>query len=57
MEVAKTMTGGDADKVKIAEEVFTECNISGGSDECEAASNIALCMKDSSAKKKIVLGL
>lgn len=57
MEHASKMTAGDAEKLKLAEEVFDECNSSEDGDECEAASKIAVCMKDNSAKKKVMLGI
>lgn len=51
------MTGGDAEKMKLAAEVFDECKEVGDDDECEAASKIAVCMKDGSIKRNVMLGL
>lgn len=51
------MTAGDAEKMKLAEEVFSECNSSESGDACEIASKIAICIKDSSTKKNVMLGI
>ena len=51
------MTGGDAEKMKQAEVVFNECNVTQDGEECEVATKIAICLKESSVKNKIMLGI
>lgn len=55
MHMANKMTNGDADKLKVAKDVFGECANIGDADPCEAAVKIGFCVKTNAEKRKVTL--
>lgn len=54
MELAKKITAGDAEKMKVAEEIYDLCgNMGGGTDECDTAAKIGTCFMSNGAKKDL----
>lgn len=51
------VTGGDAKIMSIVSDVFEDCKDITGSDKCDAAANMGLCLKEHGEKKKILLGM
>lgn len=51
------MTEGDAEKMRLAAEVYDECKDITGEEKCETATQIGLCLKEHGEKKKIWFGM
>lgn len=56
MEFAKAMTGGDAAKMKLADELANECGSIKDEDRCELAFKACGCIKMGGMKRKVEFG-
>jgi hypothetical protein len=56
LEFATVVTSGDAEKMKIAEEIVKECGGIAESDRCELGTKAGGCMKMLGMKKNIDFG-
>lgn len=57
MAMAAIITGGDADKLKMAEEVGATCGGTTDADRCEMGIKLGHCMHEEGMKKKLDYGV
>ena len=53
MNYAKMMVDEDTEKLKIAEEIYTDCATITDADRCELAMKLENCIIDGSKKRKV----
>lgn len=56
IEMATKMTGGNAEMVRHAGEIYEDCSSITDADECEAAHKLGGCFQESGKKRGMMLG-